>query len=303
MQANGGSVDPDYDEVTQRNIGLLTQEEQARVRALVVAVAGCGGVGASAAHFLARLGVGELRLADPETFEPSNINRQLAAYVDTIGRNKAEAVAEEARRINPRHRRPWSTARASAPACSPGFLDGADAVVDALDFWSLEVELELHAQAAATRSVGLHQPGSCGDHHGDGIRPVGPGARWHGARGWNAVHSPYHLLVHAGPAKAATPELLARAVSGELPSVPLDVLASSFEAAFLVNELVRVTVRGLPRTRWRPTSLVFDQDEPGLRFWDGARSLAHVGLSRPRSLRTRRAARRRPGSTPAACGR
>ena len=101
MCANGRPVEPSYDEITQRNIGFVTPDEQARLRGLVVAVAGCGGVGAPAAHYLARLGVGELRLADPEDFEASNINRQFAAYVDTIGVNKAEAVAAELRRINP----------------------------------------------------------------------------------------------------------------------------------------------------------------------------------------------------------
>jgi hypothetical protein len=71
--------------------------------------------------------------------------------------------------------------------------------------------------------------------------------------------------------KAATPELLARAISGERPDVPLDVLASSFEAAFLVNELLRVIVRSLQAHAVAPDLLVFDQDELTLRRWDGAR--------------------------------
>jgi len=71
--------------------------------------------------------------------------------------------------------------------------------------------------------------------------------------------------------RAATPELLARAIAGELPSVPLDVLASSFEATFLVNELMRVTVRDLPAHAVAPDLLVFDQDDAELRFWDAAR--------------------------------
>lgn len=269
MQANGGSVDPDYDEVTQRNIGLLTQEEQDRVRTLVVAVAGCGGVGASAAHFLARLGVGELRLADPETFEPSNINRQLAAYVDTIGRNKADAVAEESRRISPGlttvvHR------EGVGAGMLPEFLDGAHAVVDALDFWSLDVELELHAQAARR---GLWIFTSQGAVEITTATSFDPSARaLEGMVLEDELPSMARAIASFMPVlpKAATPELLARAVSGEQPSVPLDVLASSFEAAFLVNELMRVVVRGLPAHAVAPDLVVFDQDELSLRFWDGA---------------------------------
>ena len=270
MQANGGSVDPDYDEVTQRNIGLLTQEEQDRVRSLVVAVAGCGGVGASAAHFLARLGVGELRLADPETFEPSNINRQLAAYVDTVGRNKAEAVAEEARRVNPGlttviHR------EGVGAGMLPGFLDGAHAVVDALDFWSLDVELDLHARSARR---GLWVFTSQGAVEITTVTSFDPSARaLEGMVLEDEAPSMARAIASFMPVlpKAATPELLARAVSGEQPSVPLDVLASSFEAAFLVNELMRVVVRGLPAHAVAPDLVVFDQDELSLRFWDGAR--------------------------------
>jgi hypothetical protein len=71
--------------------------------------------------------------------------------------------------------------------------------------------------------------------------------------------------------RATTPELLTRAVAGEQPSVPLDVLASSFEATFLVNELVRVTIRGLPAHVVAPDLLVFDQEDVTLRRWDGTR--------------------------------
>jgi hypothetical protein len=70
--------------------------------------------------------------------------------------------------------------------------------------------------------------------------------------------------------KAATPEMLARAIAGERPDVPLDVLASSFEATFLVNELLRVLVRELPPHVVAPDLLVFDQDELTLRHWDAA---------------------------------
>lgn len=261
-------MDPDYDEVTQRNIGLLTQEEQDRVRTLVVAVAGCGGVGASAAHFLARLGVGELRLADPEAFEPSNINRQFAAYVDTIGRNKAEAVAEESRRINPAlttvvHR------RGVGAGMLPRFLDGAHAVVDALDFWSLGVEIELHAQAAHR---GLWVFTSQGAVEVTTVTSFDPSARaLEGMVLEDGEPSTARAIASFMPVlpKAATPELLARAITGEQPSVPLDVLASSFEAAFLVNELMRVVVRGLPAHAVAPDLVVFDQDELSLRRWDG----------------------------------
>jgi len=268
--SNGGGVGPEYDEMTQRNIGLLTPEEQERVRTLCVAVAGCGGVGAPAAHFLARLGVGELRLADPECFEPTNVNRQFAAYVDTIGTNKAQAVAAELGRINP-SLTTTVFSEGVVPPMLPSFLDGAHAVVDALDFWSLGTELLLHSEAA---DRGLWIFTSQGAVEISTVTSFDPADR--ALRGMvleDGAPSAARAIASFMPVlpKATTPELLARAVAGEQPDVPLDVLASSFEATFLVNELLRVVVRGLPAHAVAPDLVVFDQDELHLRAWDGGR--------------------------------
>lgn len=141
---------PTYEELFSRNLGIFTPEQQERIRGLRIAVAGCGGLGAPVAHLLARLGVCELRLADPEDFEPSNINRQWAAYVDTLGMNKASAVAAELQRINPDiHVRVFADGLLDENLSD--FLDGADAVIDALEFFELELELHLH-DAARRRS-------------------------------------------------------------------------------------------------------------------------------------------------------
>ena len=261
-------MEPDYDAFTQRNLGSLTPEEQTHTRSLVVAVAGCGGIGGPAAHFLARLGVGELRLADPEPFEVSNINRQFAAYVDTIGVNKAEAVAQELRRINPGLKvRIFSDGvnRANLPL----LLDGADAVVDALDFWSLETELHLHAEARRRGQWVFTGQGAVEittvTSFDPSTKALEDMVREHGAPSMAKAIASFMPVLP----RAVTPELLARAIAGEQPSVPLDVLASSFEATFLVNELVRVAVRGLPAHFVAPDLLVFDQEDVTLRRWDG----------------------------------
>jgi hypothetical protein len=91
----------------KRNLGWLghTHEEawvrQNLLRDAVVGVAGCGGIGGSMVDRLARLGVLNLRIADLDTFEYSNINRQLGSGVETVGRNKAEVVAETVHAMTP----------------------------------------------------------------------------------------------------------------------------------------------------------------------------------------------------------
>jgi molybdopterin-synthase adenylyltransferase len=90
-----------YAEFTTRNIGFVSAAEQERLRQSCVFVCGVGGMGGAALMALARSGVGRLIVADVDTFEISNLNRQLFAFTDTAGRPKAEAAADAVRRINP----------------------------------------------------------------------------------------------------------------------------------------------------------------------------------------------------------
>ncbi|RYG91823.1 ThiF family adenylyltransferase [Loktanella sp. IMCC34160] len=91
----------DYAEMTTRNIGFVSEEEQARLRGATVFVCGTGGMGGACILALARIGVGHLIIADLDDFEVSNLNRQVFCFSDTIGRHKAEATAEVCARINP----------------------------------------------------------------------------------------------------------------------------------------------------------------------------------------------------------
>jgi len=91
----------DYARAFSRNIGWVTLDEQARLRAAKVAVAGLGGVGGAHLLTLARLGVGAFHISDFDRFEVHNMNRQVGAQMSTLGRPKAEVLAEMARDINP----------------------------------------------------------------------------------------------------------------------------------------------------------------------------------------------------------
>ncbi len=73
----------------------------AKLRAAHVGVVGIGGVGAWAAEALARSGIGALTLVDLDEICVTNINRQLHALTETVGRSKVEAMAERICAINP----------------------------------------------------------------------------------------------------------------------------------------------------------------------------------------------------------
>lgn len=135
-----------YDEIFQRNIGVFTPEEQERIKNLKVAIAGVGGMGGSVAYSLARLGVGEMRLADPEKFEISNVNRQFGAYVDTVDMFKSDAVGQELLRINPEIKlEKWN--KPLNKSNIDEFLNGVDVVFDGMEFFELENERYLHEVA------------------------------------------------------------------------------------------------------------------------------------------------------------
>ena len=80
---------------------LLGQRGLDILAAARVAVFGLGGVGGYTAEALVRAGVGRLDLIDNDVFAVSNLNRQILATEETVGRYKAEVAAERARSINP----------------------------------------------------------------------------------------------------------------------------------------------------------------------------------------------------------
>lgn len=84
-----------------RTLKLIGEDGMARLKSSSVLIVGNGGVGSYAAEAVARAGVGKITLMDGDSVQPSNLNRQLVALTSTLGRNKAEVMAERIRDINP----------------------------------------------------------------------------------------------------------------------------------------------------------------------------------------------------------
>jgi len=95
---NGGFT---YEEFTGRNIGFVSAREQRILHQSRVFIPGVGGMGGAAIASLVRAGVGSIAIADDDGFELSNLNRQLFANLDTVGRRKVEVVREALLSINP----------------------------------------------------------------------------------------------------------------------------------------------------------------------------------------------------------
>lgn len=126
-----------YEQAFDRNLGWLNAEEQEKLRHACVAIAGLGGTGGFQAQALARLGVGRFKLADPDSFEISNMNRQLGATNDTIGISKAEVIRNMVLSINPDVQIEIFSDKIGGHNID-AFLDNADVVIDGIDFFELE---------------------------------------------------------------------------------------------------------------------------------------------------------------------
>lgn len=137
-----------------RNAGFYSKEQQEAYLRSTVAIAGTGGEGFNLALLLARSGVQRFKIADPEVFERENINRVPGARESTIGRNKAEVLAEDIRDINPDAEcEVWSEGISHDSAGD--FVRGADLVFDGVDLHLPYLSVALYRAARRAGIVAM----------------------------------------------------------------------------------------------------------------------------------------------------
>lgn len=126
----------DYGRAFARNLGWVTSEEQARLRRSKVAIAGLGGVGGAHLLTLVRLGIGHFNIADFDTFDIQNFNRQVGANVETIGLPKVAVMQRMALGINPQAQ-VTAFPEGALDVNMDAFLHGVDVFVDGIDFFAM----------------------------------------------------------------------------------------------------------------------------------------------------------------------
>lgn len=124
-----------------RTVMLIGRDGLANLAGSKVAVFGLGGVGSFVVEGLARAGVGELHLVDFDTVDISNINRQIHALSGTVGRPKAELMAERVGQINPGARVTALLYRYMPGEGKRMIPEGLDYLVDAIDDVPAKVDL------------------------------------------------------------------------------------------------------------------------------------------------------------------
>lgn len=134
-------------ERTERILGPKALQALRRSRVIVF---GIGGVGGHAIEALVRCGVGAIDIVDKDTVDESNLNRQIIATRNTLGRAKTEVMRERIASINP-------DCRVTAHQCFflPETADGFDFsqydyVVDAVDTVTAKLQIICQAKECST---------------------------------------------------------------------------------------------------------------------------------------------------------
>ena len=140
-----------YAEAFDRNLGWFTESEQEALRGKTIAIAGMGGVGGVHLLTLARLGISNFHIADLDSFEIANFNRQVGAMVSTIGQPKVDVLAKMARDINPQAKI-VEFSDGVTPENLDKFLDGVDLFIDGFDFFALDIRRKTFARC---RELGI----------------------------------------------------------------------------------------------------------------------------------------------------
>ena len=120
-------------DMSDRTAILLGQEGIDKLRRSSVVLVGCGAVGGYALEGLVRAGVGRIMVYDHDVFNGSNLNRQILATTDSIGRVKVEVACERARSINPDIDIEGRDVLVSEETVSDILSGEFDIVVDAID--------------------------------------------------------------------------------------------------------------------------------------------------------------------------
>nr|BFD69096.1 hypothetical protein HAGR004_41180 [Bdellovibrio sp. HAGR004] len=146
-----------------RNLGWITSGEAQYLSNVTVAIAGVGGVGGHYCEVMARLGVQNFHLADPDTFEIANFNRQNGSGFSALGQPKLDVLSRRILDINP---------QAKITRFPDGvndenrrrFLSNTDLYLDGLDYFAFDERIKIFALARELRIPAIT------------VAPIGSGA-------------------------------------------------------------------------------------------------------------------------------
>ena len=150
-----------YEELFERNYGIFSGEEQERIKNARVSIVGTGGIGGVVAIALARSGLGHFVLQDFDIYQPSNMNRQITCFTDTLGNNKASTTAKSIRKINPEAEVEVCELAVTHNEIDEVILKG-DVFLPAADNWALSITMLDRAKQLGKPAIMAYPVGALG---------------------------------------------------------------------------------------------------------------------------------------------
>lgn len=148
------SVDDFYAEMTKKNIGVYSEEEQKKLRQSRVIIFGLGGVGGMEAILCVRSGIGHITGVDPDTFEISNLNRQMLATLSTISEYKSVVAENHLKDIHPHLSTSFHSLRVTEENVEE-LMQGHDVVMEALDHMPSRIIVHRAAKKLGIPSIAM----------------------------------------------------------------------------------------------------------------------------------------------------
>jgi tRNA A37 threonylcarbamoyladenosine dehydratase len=135
-------ITPSLRKRLERQIELIGEEKTLKLLNSSVMLIGLGGVGGYVCEMLARMGIGRLFLVDCDTVSESNLNRQIIALTDTVGKNKTDVMQSRVLQINPECSITSENVFVTKENAD-GLIEksGADIIIDAIDNVSAKVAI------------------------------------------------------------------------------------------------------------------------------------------------------------------
>lgn len=102
IYSDDARVETNFDDVYDRQVRAFGTEGQTLIKRAKIGLVGVGGTGSPVAEQLARLGVEDIVLVDPDTVSASNLSRLYGSSPSSVGRHKVDVVADHITKIQPR---------------------------------------------------------------------------------------------------------------------------------------------------------------------------------------------------------
>lgn len=123
---------------------MLSNEDITKLNNSKVCVVGCGGLGGYIIEMLARIGIGEITIVDGDVFSDNNLNRQLMAKENNLGKSKVEEAKKRVEVINSTIKINMLNQYIDLDNAKE-ILEGHEIVIDALDNIDTRIMLQKEA--------------------------------------------------------------------------------------------------------------------------------------------------------------